>query len=175
MRGIPVERETMTAKITSEVLESYLQCKYKAYLKLAGAQGVSSDYELFLLETRNRIRLAATEKFEARHADRDILRSVPLTRALLKRGTSLLLDVTLEDDALSLRFDALQKEVGPSPLGDFHYIPRLFHEAEKPSRQQKDLLALHALLLGDLQGRQSQSEIVIYGRGCSSSRLRLNP
>jgi hypothetical protein len=45
-------------------------------------------------------------------------------------------DATVENYALSIRFDALLKEAGPSRLDDFHYIPVVFHEAERPHRQQ---------------------------------------
>ena len=34
----------MTAKITREVLGAYLNCKAKAYLKLAGQLGNQSEY-----------------------------------------------------------------------------------------------------------------------------------
>lgn len=42
----------MPAKITKDVLESYLNCKYKGYLKLTGQQGTKSDYETLLTEMR---------------------------------------------------------------------------------------------------------------------------
>jgi hypothetical protein len=34
----------MATKITRDVIESYLNCKYKGHLKLAGQQGTRSDY-----------------------------------------------------------------------------------------------------------------------------------
>jgi len=34
-----------TSKITRDVLESYLHCKYKGHLKLSGQQGVQADFE----------------------------------------------------------------------------------------------------------------------------------
>ena len=40
----------MATKITRDIMESYLNCKYKAHLKLAGQQGTMSDYELLLTE-----------------------------------------------------------------------------------------------------------------------------
>ncbi len=33
----------MAARITGDVLESYVSCKYKGYLKLIGQQDVTSD------------------------------------------------------------------------------------------------------------------------------------
>ncbi len=51
----------MAAKITRDVLESYLHCKYKGYLKLTGQQGTRSDYESLRTEMRAEVRLAATK------------------------------------------------------------------------------------------------------------------
>ena len=44
----------MGKKITRQVLESYLNCKTKAHLKLAGQQGIKSDYEGLLAEPGRR-------------------------------------------------------------------------------------------------------------------------
>jgi hypothetical protein len=59
----------VATKITREVLESYLHCKTKAYLKLAGQQGIRSDYEALLAETRQEVRKTAIDKMLARHAE----------------------------------------------------------------------------------------------------------
>ena len=46
----------MAMKITRDVLESYLHCKTKAHLKLAGQQGNISDYEALLIANRQEVR-----------------------------------------------------------------------------------------------------------------------
>jgi hypothetical protein len=38
------------AKLTSNIFISYLQCKYKALLKISGESGVKTDYENMLFE-----------------------------------------------------------------------------------------------------------------------------
>ena len=49
----------MATKITRDVLESYLHCKTKAHLKLAGQQGSVSDYEALLVANRQEVRRQA--------------------------------------------------------------------------------------------------------------------
>ena len=133
-------------KITRDILESYLQCKYKGHLKLAKEQDIKSDYELLLIEFRNQVRVAAADKL-ARNRKGDLAQGLAITLRTLKRGSLLLLDASVEAEEFSICFDALQKEAGPSLLGNFHYIPVLFHETEKPSRLQKDLLELYGLII----------------------------
>ena len=48
--------KVMATKITRDVLESYLNCKTKAHLKLAGRLGSISDYEGLLVASRQEAR-----------------------------------------------------------------------------------------------------------------------
>jgi len=108
----------MATKITRDILESYLHCKFKGHLKATGQQGTKCDYETLLTERRAEVRLAAIEKILTRHVGEEIPRNIPLTTATLKQGASFLLDATLEDDLFSLTFDGLKKVEGASKLGE---------------------------------------------------------
>src|SRR5438105_3659117 len=98
----------MATKITSDVLESYLRCKFKGYLKLAGKQGTKYDFEAMLTELRAEVRLKAIEAIIARHPGDQVARNIPLTTADLQRGPPYILDGTLEDDSVALHFDGLK-------------------------------------------------------------------
>ena len=146
----------MGSKITREVLESYLHCKTKAHLKLAGQQGIVSDYEAMLVANRQEVRQQAIGKILAKHPEAEVARDIPLTAAALRAGPPFVLDATLEDDLLSLRFDGLKRVDGPSKLGDFHYVPMLFHEGQKVGKEQRLLLELYGLLLSRIQGQAAR-------------------
>jgi predicted RecB family nuclease len=165
----------MTAKITRDVLEAYLQCRTKGHLKLAGEAGDKSDYEVLMAETRERVRLAATARLRARHQEGEVLQGVAATPEVLRRGVPLILDAIVEDADFCVRFDGLQRAAGPSSLGEFHYVPVLFHEAEKASKEHRALLELLGLILGIVQGRDPACGILIHGRGCETRRPKLQP
>ena len=42
----------MSARVTREVLEGYVNCKLKGHLKLVGESGVRSDYDSLLRERK---------------------------------------------------------------------------------------------------------------------------
>ena len=165
----------MTMKITQDVIESYVHCRYKSYLKLAGEQGGLSDYEQLMRESRERVRLAGIKKLLLQHKESEMLRGCIVTPAVLKRGVPLLLDATVETKEFSLRFDALQRVAGSSRLGNFHYVPMLFHEAERPARKPRALLELLGLVLETVQGRQPRWGVLVHGQACEVARLRLRP
>src|ERR1017187_7907441 len=164
----------MATKITRDILESYLNCKFKGHLKLTGQQGSKCDYENLLTERRAEVRVAAIDKILARCSGEEIPRNIPLTTSALKQGASFILDATLEDDLFSLAFDGVKKVEGPSKLGDFHYIPMLFHEGEKVRDEERILLELHGLLLSRLQGQMPVNGIIWHGKECRATRVRLN-
>ncbi len=76
----------------------------------------------------------------ARLVDRprlDQVKAPPPTATWFPVTHARVLDTT--DDDLSVRFDALLRVDGVSPLGDFHYQPVIFHEAEKVKSSRKYL------------------------------------
>src|SRR5215468_737844 len=137
----------MATKITNDVLESYLHCKFKGHLKLAGQQGTKCDYETLLVEWRAEVRLQAIGKILARHPEDELICSVPLTVAGLRRGPRYVLDARLESDAFSLIFDGLKRVDGASKLGEFHYLPVLFHEGRQVRTEERLLLEVYGLIL----------------------------
>jgi predicted RecB family nuclease len=164
----------MATKITREILESYLFCKTKAHLKLAGQQGSVSEYEALLLANRQEVRRQATGKLVAMHSDAEVARDVALTTAVLSTGPSFIVQAALEDEPISVGFDGLKRVDGSSRLGGFHYVPMLFHEGRSVGREQKLLLELHGLLLSPLQEKMPSTGIVWHGKECRPTKVRLD-
>ena len=93
--------------------------------------------------------------------------------AVLKRGASAVLGSSLEDDTFLLHFDGLERVDGESGLGGYHYIPILYCEGEAVRQEQRQLLALYGLLLGDIQGRQPACGLIIHGSAGRMTKVRL--
>jgi hypothetical protein len=91
-------------KITTEVLEGHLNCKFKGHLKLAGEVGTRSDYEAMTTAARAESRTQALAKLVARSGEGAAHKGTTVTVATLRSGPPLLVDAELEDESLSLRF-----------------------------------------------------------------------
>ncbi len=164
----------MAAKITRDVVESHLKCKSKSFLKLAGHPGNTSEYEQLRAAARLEIRQKVIGKIVALNPAGELAKGVPLTAAALRSGPSFVLDATLEDDAFSLGFDGLKRVDGPSQLGNFHYIPILFHEGRKIGQDQRLLLDVFCLFLCQIQGRLPATGMVFLGRELRSIMARVS-
>ncbi len=164
----------MATKITLDTIKSYLSCKYKGYLKLAGEFGTKSDYEAMTAKASRASREEGLAKLTARFSDGDATPKTTITVATLKQRKSLLIDVNLDDDALSLRFDGLNRVDGTSALGDYHYLPILHNHGNKVGRQQKLLLAVFGLALAGVQGLRPALGLVTCGSEGRLGKVRLD-
>jgi predicted RecB family nuclease len=161
-------------KITNEVLEAHLNCKFKGHLKLAGEVGTKSDYEAMTTAARAASREQAITKLVARFGEGSPCRETTVTVAVLRSGPPLLADAKLEDESLSLRFDALKRAPGPSRLGEYHFLPVLHHNGESVGRQQKILLAVLGLALARVQGVRPIAGLVARGSDARLGKVRLD-
>jgi predicted RecB family nuclease len=116
------------------------------------------------MEARESVRASARARLLDWHAG---LEGATLTQDLLRQGPPLLLDATFEDEDLSVHFDALLR------VGDCHYVPVLFHGAEKPLPMLRMLLGVYAVILADVQGKEPAFGVLFYGRGCEQKKFRL--
>src|SRR3954449_8514038 len=84
----------MAMKITNEVFEAHLNCKFKGHLKLAGEAGTRSDYEAMTTAAKAASREQAIAKLLARSGEGGSARAAnrqppsPLRRRSRLRGGS---------------------------------------------------------------------------------------
>ena len=164
----------MSARITKNVLEAYLHCRSKGHLKQAGEHGKRSDYEIVSAELRADVRRKAIERILIRPAAGGVIRDIPLTAAAMKSGPAFVLDANFESDIFALRIDGLKRVDGPSKLGDYHYVPMLFHDGRSVRKEQRLLLDLCGLLLSRIQGQMPSYGIVWHGQECRATKVRLS-
>jgi predicted RecB family nuclease len=150
-------------KITNEILQAYLNCKTKVTLKLAGEAGIRSDYEAMTVAGSQASRETALAKLVSRFGEGDACRGALVTATTLKKRASVLVDAVLEDESISIRFDALKRADKPSNLGDHHYLLVLYNHEDKVGRHQKLLLAVLGLLLERVQGLRPATGMVVRG------------
>src|SRR4029453_9164650 len=92
----------MRSKITQDILESYVFCKYKGYLQWAGERGQLSDYAMFLTQSRDEVRHTAMAKMLAQHHQNRVVRGILLTTAVLRQGPLFVLEARVEDGPFCL-------------------------------------------------------------------------
>jgi predicted RecB family nuclease len=164
----------MATKITRDIIESYLHCKYKGHLKLAGKSGTISDYEAMTTAASATSRGQAMARLIARFSEGDACRGMTITAGTLKQAALLLADAAFEDEGLSLHFDALKRADGASKVGDHHYVLVLHNDGDKIGRRQKLLLAVFGLALARVQDLRPALGLVARGSEGRLGKVRLD-
>jgi predicted RecB family nuclease len=163
----------MSVTITADLLEAYLTCQTKAYLKLVSHRAQLSDYLALKEQTRSDLRLRAIDNILSEQRPDDVVTGLMLTRAELRRGPTFVLDSEVNDEGVDFHVDGLKREKGSSKLGSFHYVPILFHEDGRVHKTQKQILAAFGVLLSRVQGKMPEIGMICHGSQCVGSKIQL--
>jgi predicted RecB family nuclease len=163
--------EQKSPVITRDVLQSYLACKVKGHLKLMAKRGSLCDYETLMTELRATVSQRAAEKLAVPLDESVVARDIKITTSVLRQGKPLILHALVEVEGVRVEIDGLKRVEGPSKLGGFHYAPILFFEGEKVRPDQRRLLELCGLLVGDIQSKQPGYGLIVHGKGLRTSKI----
>ena len=155
-------------KINRSVIESYLACHYKAFLKLTEPNPRS------LTGGNSRFRLAKVDVNHQRRVKHQAPYLIEITSSYLSKGETLILDGVFETDLLSLHIEGLQRVAGSSDIGNFHYVPCVTQEGDQAHDPQRVLLDVAGVVLSRLQGRLPAGGIIWRGDK-KVSTVRLSP
>lgn len=156
-------------KITRSVVESYLSCHYKAFLKLTEPVIAAPDDPRTLPDRSSRPRRAPVDVSHHRRVELQAANPIEITSAFLSKGITLISDGVFETDLLSLRIEGLQRVAGSSDIGNFHYLPCVTQEGDQAHDAQRVLLDVAGLVLSGLQGRVPAEGITWRGDKKSST------
>ena len=155
--------------ISNDLYRDFLNCKYKAFLKISGKCGQKSDYESLQ---------AALLWDYRRQAEERLLRSLPSTEIstnppdllkAIRHGYAVVTDGHATVDDISVHFNAL---VLAAPRHAC-YIPVLFSVAHKLSQEDRLLAAFCGLALERLQGKPVDQGKVIHGEQFTVSSVAI--
>jgi predicted RecB family nuclease len=158
-----------------DVLEAGIECQYMSYLLMQGETGNKSDYELMLGELRETVKQRAIVKIVSACDKDDVSNEIVLTNTVLRQGRQFILDTNLETDLGMLYIDGVKRVAGFSKLGNFHYIPILFHSGERVGKRQKDFAEAFGRFLAPLQGRSPNRAAIYHSQECCLTTIQLSP
>src|SRR5258708_18424070 len=96
-------------RITPDVVKSYVACRYKAFLKLSGHEGITPDNPNLLLDVNPQLPLTPVGGARPQHVKNQATQSVKLTSSYLSKGEARILDGVFETDLISLQIEGLQR------------------------------------------------------------------
>lgn len=162
----------MSVPISDRLFLNYLQCKYKAYLKLAGKCGIKGEYEIFLDAQSSAYRRSAREHFQQINQIIPLPESIATFKDVKKQQPALATDVAIANDRHDLTLDAIKLAATSSSQKPV-YNPIIFLPHHKTTKQDKLLLAFCGLALSHEQKTEPSSGRFIFGDKLLSSKVQL--
>jgi predicted RecB family nuclease len=156
--------------ITEDIIESFLHCKLKAFLKFANQCGTVSEFEKSQSEFRDNYLNQSVKEMHGRDAF-----AVPgkFQNSDLTKGDDVLSKTIIASQGLVARCDMLKKVSGESALGSFHYVPVRFTPSEKISKIDQLLLGFKGWILGQLQERPPDYGNIVHAETRRVRHVRL--
>jgi predicted RecB family nuclease len=159
--------------LTDEILAAFLKCRYKAYLKLRGAAGEKSDYELSQARLAAEHRTLAREAMLRKHNGAGVIESPPSLAEAFRAGAALIIGATASDAGESCRLDALERESSTGAMPAASCTPILFVHREKVTARDRLLSAFGASVLSRVQGAPTPFGKIVNGKNFKQSRVEL--
>lgn len=162
--------------ITDELLEAFLQCKYKARLRALGRTEQPSDFEKHRMsQDKAHCAQVQAKLFPLPEAaPRPEAPPALLDAATLKQGQTRLQNVRVQSANLAARIDAIERVDVPSSLGCFSYRAIQYVREPNPPVSARLLLAYRSILLGEIQDTLPSSGVMICGPNLEPRQVKLD-
>jgi predicted RecB family nuclease len=165
----------MKTLVTSELLSDFIECRYRAYLKISGANGQKSDVVNASERLRESYHSQAREHLlRAYHDEGKQVRTDVGLSVVLANRCDLAIDVTATDSTASVRFDALMAAPGNATQSQPDYIPVVFVNNEKVSKEDELRLALCASVLIRWHACRPSFGRILHGSDFRTKKVKLD-
>ncbi len=168
-----IQEPIMSAPISYRLFLDYLQCRYKAYLKLSGKSGIKHDFEKFQDEKLIAYRLRAREHFLQRNQIIAPPEAISQFKDIKKYKPVVAASVSIVNERHALIIDAVEISSSQSSAEKPIYQPLIFLPDHNITKQHKLLLAFYGMVLSDEQKAVPTYGRIISGYQFSSSKTQL--
>ena len=164
----------MKAVITNEVINSFLKCPYKAYLKLNHQKGEKTDFEKVEEELAAIYKENVSAQLEEKLYQNQPLLRLDRTKESKEYKITYTTDQCLTSLKYEITFDLIQivQEIG-SPYAIFYYPIFVLHK-ERITKIDKVNFTIRSLILSDIEGIPVEYAGIIHGKNHKLIKLRIN-
>ncbi|NQX84896.1 MAG: TM0106 family RecB-like putative nuclease [Flavobacteriaceae bacterium] len=153
----------MSLVLTPEIISSYFLCKRKSFLL---SKSTMVDFKKTEFE-----KMVDKYAFDIKKAYIDNNDVHPFRNGLIEKGINLIKDINIKTSNYYFQCDLLQKAIGKSDLGNYHYEPIIFLGQNKNTKYDRIKLAVLGLILGEIQGKRPVKGFIVKRDGSKQRSL----
>ena len=160
--------------ITDEVVESFIRCKYKAYLKLNCETGNKKEFENLQYEILELYKAEFYENLREKIDESQILNHFDFGKKIHVKVSTFVISPFFHSKEYDIKFDAL--EIFPKKNSRKNsYIPLSISPREAVSKIEKLILCLKCLIVSQFTIISPEFAKIVYGRESKTTKFSLNP
>ena len=160
--------------INNEIIQSFLSCNYKAFLKHSGKLGYKTEYELLEHRFFKMYKEHFLNKLYAKSNEIQILEGFEPKNEIQCRKLTYVVDPIYHSKDFIISVDALEIIPVHNSSKNLLYIPIAISPKEKIYKNDKLLLTIKTLLIGSFCDITPEYGKIIYGRNSRSTKCVLN-
>jgi predicted RecB family nuclease len=164
----------MMLVLSDGLLEDYLRCHSKLYLRVQGQLGQDTAYSHLCAKLDARHRANAFHSFIGQSSTARVTSLDGSRLEQLDIGDDFILDAVGTAEGLETHFHGLQRVSGESRLGGYYYQPIRAFRNPQPNSIVRLLLAFDGLILDHLQGFLPEYGVLLCGPAFKRIRVNLS-
>ena len=163
----------MVIPISAGLFSAFHQCRYKAHLIASGQTGRTTEFEIMQGKLARAYRALAEVDFLRKCQPESLAASPTATPDAIASGYDIITSAHLVGQDATADVDALLRIPQRLPAGPPQYLPVVYVPHERLLENDKLLLAFHASVLAELQGKPPGIGLIIHGTRYTRARIRL--
>jgi len=161
--------------INDEIIESYLNCKYKAYRKLNNEHGIKTEFELLQEEQLSMGKTEFYKRLSEKYDENNLLKGYNFGKNRRVPRTDVIIQPTLYTETYQISFDAIEINPDEKPNSKKMEIPILISPKEKISKIEKLSIAIKCVILSKICGVEYEFGKIIYGSELKAVKFKIEP
>lgn len=164
----------MNLQITSQLFDDYINCPTKCYLRFIGEPAIGNPFADWINAQSNQHRREGIKLFTIGSILK-IIEGQHSTEYLKKANWELAVGLMARSHNLESFIQVLERVSPSSQSQPAQFTPIRFTFTNKPSKNDKLLLAFDALVLSELLGRDIRFGKIILGEGHIAQKVKIAP
>jgi predicted RecB family nuclease len=161
--------------ISDEVIENYLDCKYKAYRKLNNEHGIKKEYELFQKEQLSELKTKFYESLLKEHGEDKLFHGFKFGINSRVSKVNVLIQPTLETEAFQIGFDAMEIDSNKNSSSRKMNISIMISSNQNIQKAEKIAICIKCVILSQLFGIDYEFGKIVYGSNSRILKFKIKP
>ena len=157
--------------ITNEVIESFLHCQYKSFLKCCGNAGEKTDFEILQEQIKDHLLSNLSEIMVSKQKTL-ITPHSPINSILLGQKFDCVFKSQVTLDGVQLNIDLLERISNQPDHHKLSFVPAWLFPNENISKRERMIITCFGILLKDIHEIDPEFGKIFYGKRLQSITLK---